>query len=440
MRNASLHEPVSESAPSGPDLDETGDEAYAEYMMLAGARLPDRFFSNEGNGSNRDVPFDRSRVDIGAETEAIDALLERTRDVRLLVLEARFQALSGSFRGFADSLQDLAEMVDRFWDSVHPAPEGDDFTRRTNAIEELENQVHVILPLTFAPIVGSGGGATSYRSYMLATERARPREEEPVPTLDAVTEGLSSPRNTEQATIAATAVSDAVAALNAIQAMFRSKAGHASVPSFERQLKLLGDITALLAELRPDLVPSGAAEAAGPGADIAGPAPVQAAPTVGAVRIATQSEASSALRAIEDYFQTREPSAPALILVHQARMLFGKPLVSVLEALLPDAATVIALRFDGAGQFDIGFDQMRSVTDDAAVAGAAASEAEQAPDGTVFSAESRSDATALMLGVEGFYRLVEPSSPIPLLLSKARALLNKDFSALLGELLPPSDS
>ena len=103
MRNASLREPVSAEAPSGPDLDANGDAAYADYVTLAGSRLPERFFSREGSGSDREVPFDRGRIDIEAETRQVDELLKRTRDVRLLLFEARFQALSGSFRGFADA-------------------------------------------------------------------------------------------------------------------------------------------------------------------------------------------------------------------------------------------------------------------------------------------------------------------------------------------------
>ena len=54
--------------------------------------------------------------------------------------------------------------------------------------------------------------------------------------------------------------------------------------------------------------------------------------------IKNQAEAAAALLAVETYFAAHEPSSPALILVHQARALVGKPLTHSLEILLPEAA------------------------------------------------------------------------------------------------------
>ena len=42
--------------------------------------------------------------------------------------------------------------------------------------------------------------------------------------------------------------------------------------------------------------------------------------------------------------------------------------------------------------------------------------------------------------VENFFKLVEPSSPVALLLARARAYVGKDFAAILNELLPPPPS
>ncbi len=53
-----------------------------------------------------------------------------------------------------------------------------------------------------------------------------------------------------------------------------------------------------------------------------------------------------------------------------------------------------------------------------------------------FVARTRADAAALMQSVENFFRRVEPSSPIPILLEKARGYLNRDFSSIMSELLP----
>ncbi len=104
MRYDSLHAPVSESEPCGPDLDETGDDAYANYMLLASGRLPSKFFDiNRETGE--EAPFDKASIDLDDELEAIDGFLKRSRDIRLLTLEARFQILTGSIIGFSEAVQ-----------------------------------------------------------------------------------------------------------------------------------------------------------------------------------------------------------------------------------------------------------------------------------------------------------------------------------------------
>ncbi|MBC7138413.1 MAG: hypothetical protein H5U17_06610, partial [Defluviimonas sp.] len=51
--------------------------------------------------------------------------------------------------------------------------------------------------------------------------------------------------------------------------------------------------------------------------------------------------------------------------------------------------------------------------------------------------QSREQVAEALKGVEEFFRLREPASPVPILLFKARNLLNKDFHAIVRELLPP---
>ena len=44
----------------------------------------------------------------------------------------------------------------------------------------------------------------------------------------------------------------------------------------------------------------------------------------------------------------------------------------------------------------------------------------------------------LMAEVEHFYKSAEPSSPVPMLLGKASGYFNRDFSAILRDLIPPA--
>jgi type VI secretion system protein ImpA len=58
------------------------------------------------------------------------------------------------------------------------------------------------------------------------------------------------------------------------------------------------------------------------------------------------------------------------------------------------------------------------------------------PGSAAFTARTRGQAAELMQHTELFYRAAEPSSAIPLLLSKARSYVSKDFASILSELIP----
>jgi type VI secretion system protein ImpA len=72
---------VSGEEPCGPDLDLAGDPDYMNFIARTEGVLPVTFFSGpEGR------PFDRTSIDFDAEFATIGPLLDRTRDIRLLVL------------------------------------------------------------------------------------------------------------------------------------------------------------------------------------------------------------------------------------------------------------------------------------------------------------------------------------------------------------------
>ena len=163
MRYDSLHSPISEADPCGPDLDEIGDQAYGNYMLVASSRLPATFFNGE-------APFDKSSIDLDKEVQSIDRFLQRSRDIRLLTLEARFQILTGSLIGFSEAVQGLAIVVSEFWDHFLPLPYGGDHMLRQNTVEGLDDPVQILPPLQYAPIVvGTGSLPTvTYRNYIVA--------------------------------------------------------------------------------------------------------------------------------------------------------------------------------------------------------------------------------------------------------------------------------
>ena len=112
-----LLEPIEPDQPCGLDLDMAGDDAFLNCLAGAEGLLPPTFFIDG-------EPFDRSSLDIAGQTRALEALLERTRDLRLLTTLARFRVLGNDLEGFASAVETCAALLDRYWDEVHPQAEG----------------------------------------------------------------------------------------------------------------------------------------------------------------------------------------------------------------------------------------------------------------------------------------------------------------------------
>ena len=117
MRYDFLAEPVSEAEPCGPDLEETFDPDYANVTAEASSLIPQRFYDR-----GREKIFDRSIIDLPAQEAAITGLLKRSRDIRLLVLDARIQILAGKLTGFSEALSGLVTVITTFWAEFHPLP------------------------------------------------------------------------------------------------------------------------------------------------------------------------------------------------------------------------------------------------------------------------------------------------------------------------------
>lgn len=438
MRFDTLLTPLSEDDPCGPDLDEEGDDAYLNYVLGAGNRMPERYINPETG-----APFDRGAVDLKAETSAIAGLLERSRDLRLLTLDVRFQALAGQIEGMAEGVEAIASLLDNHWEQVHPRGEDGEFTMRQNTILALEDRATAVLPLRHAPILtDQRAGPISLNDYLLATGAVAAREDERVVDVNQILFLFNSETHRERVDKAHAALTALRASLSRIAARFAEKTDYAFPVGFDLLSGAAGDILKAIEAGRTDLGTKAAVEEA-PAPDagaeyetaanrVTGGEAAAAAPAPGA--IASQIAASAALLAAETYFGRNEPSSPALILLHQARLLVGRPLVEALEALLPDSVEYATIPVDPTSGFAIGIAKMRTITEDY-VANAESLE-ENSEDVPGFEARTRAEALQLLSAVSAFYRSAEPSSPIPMMLGRAERFANQSFQSILTELMP----
>ena len=149
--------------------------------------------------------------------------------------------------------------------------------------------------------------------------------------------------------------------------------------------------------------------------------------------VGSHADAAAALDAVTAYFVKTEPSSPGLILVKQARELIGMPLMQALEILLPGVAEQAKIDFGSEHEFSITVPRMKMLTEGAGSTDLVPSD----PAGFVI--ENREAASATISNVETFYRQTEPSSPVPILLFKAKTYLSRDFSAIITDLFAHVD-
>lgn len=443
-----LLDPVSDDQPCGPDLEKTDDPEFLDYYFEAESRLPERYFT-PGNpnvlGGTEDRVFDPRSVDLKRETEAITALLRRSRDLRLLSLLARFQILAGRAGDFADTLEAMAALLRLRTDAVHPQIHGSTSDRR-GALDALSEQATVIMPLVYLQVPPNSD--VSWRQYMIATGATQPRAAEADNPPD--TGNLLGTIRTQAKAVAAThdALTRAAHALNRIAATCRGNGAAAFTPVFTATLDAISDIQRMIAEALPDLAPwssqadaesaDEAVAAPDPGADAAA-APDVAAPIAPppisetAMQIADHASASAAIAAAERYLSTQEPSSLSLLLVVQARQLVGKSIIEAIELLMPQDANRAEVTLGQGPGFTLDMSRLKSLAQSAAPKDADSIDVAATKPMMI---SDRNQLAGCLRAVEEFYLKHEPASPIPVLLGGARNMLTKTFHAILGEILP----
>jgi type VI secretion system protein ImpA len=436
MRPDDLVKPISADAPCGEDLLEADDPEFVDYYFNVEDRLPTSYFNLA-----RGTLFDARSIDQKAESGQIDALLKRSRDLRLLGIEAKFQILSGRFKGFVDAVMGMAALLETYPDDVHPTNAND----RRNAIEELNALATIVAPLEYVPLFNDRRyGDVVFRPYATGTGKIQVRDGEEPGDSNGVSGAIGSSENSK-------AVDQLHAQLTGLRAALKSMItlGQARpepfTPRLDRLDEKLRDIHDMVLAARGDLgaaaVPAAtddltdAAAPTDPGHTAAG---ATFTVTMAVGDVADHRAAYRLLQSIETYFVAKEPSSLAVVLVTQARLLIGRPLVEALDALLETSAYTASITFGTDTGFAIPMTRMRELSGQANMT--SPDEYAQIGEDELPAPEilSRDHAGMVLKQIEEFFRVREPASPIPILLFKARNMLTKDFHALVRELIPPS--
>src|SRR5262245_18818041 len=165
----------------GPDLDLDGDADYMNFVAGAEGRLPSSYFDGKDESGLSGRPFQFSKTEVESIFTGAAPFLAKTRDLRLLVLLSKFALLGRQFEDFRTLVRAVAGLLADRWDEVHPRAEGGEFQARMVAVESIDVQPTVIMPLQFLPLVEHRRfGSMNYRTHLIATGAVTPRENEDV--------------------------------------------------------------------------------------------------------------------------------------------------------------------------------------------------------------------------------------------------------------------
>ena len=322
-----LLRPVSDDARCGPDLDAAGDPAYVEFGVAA--EWKEAKYVGDQEVSPAQAPDWRKVKETGA------ALLAVSKDLRIAKHYVAALANTEGLPGFAAGVRLLRDLIDRYWDALHPMLEGAEDDWRKNLVMELNAERGALGGLRAAPIAESRKvGRFLVRDIDVLDGRLPPAEGASAPTAELLREAI---RDTElaAANLRLESCREALADLKAIEDSFRQKQPNV-YPEFPLAEKLLRRAEQILAEALGFGAAAEAEGAPGAGADAA-PGGGDGAPG----KLKTRADARRALEAVCDFLERTEPAHPAPILIRRAARLLDLSFVDIIRDLAPEAAGTI---------------------------------------------------------------------------------------------------
>lgn len=308
-------------------------------------------------------------ADWGFVIERCTLLLKtQTKDLRLAAWLTEALAMKQGVAGMSQGYALLAALAERYWDIVHPLPEGDDTEYRLGNVSWLVGRTAQLL--REVPLTQSSAGEYDGLDWEVASNVAQAMRRDP-DHADEIARGKPAVEQIEAAKRATppafykTLITDLKgfhAAMVALEQALDARAGNAA-PSF-RQAKdayeyvfglaerFARDVGAKLdptpAPALPDASPNGRAEPSfktAPSLETSMPnntAAVNVARPIGAIQ--TRADAVAQLRAIARFLRSTEPHSPAAYLADKAAEWADMPLHEWLSAVVKDDGSLAHIR------------------------------------------------------------------------------------------------
>ncbi len=276
-----------------------------------------------------------------AVREQAEALLARSKDLRVAVLLARALVRVNHLPGLRDGLALLHGLLERYWEQVHPVPapdDPDDIIIRLNALAPLGDAECMLLDVRNALLVVSGPhGRVSVRDVLLATGKLQPLKGETVLSPAQIESAIAAAAARDSASIDAARAS--LESVNAIYRLLSDKVGTdraTDLRSLSGMLKLVVQTCNAATHQPGEVAEEGAAEES---AGVAVATPVSRPAVAGEIR--SRDDALRALDAVCKFYELTEPGNPAPLLIRRAQRLINKSFVEIMQDLAPDSLSQI---------------------------------------------------------------------------------------------------
>ncbi|WP_149496686.1 type VI secretion system protein TssA [Roseiconus lacunae] len=359
----SLLQPMSDDEPCGPDLEYDPD--FGEMDRAAQGKPEQQYGDTIVAAEEPDWKDVRRRA---------EALLDRTKDMRVVVFLARASLNQEGLTSFQQCLKLLRGYIENFWDTVHPELDADDDndpTYRTNTLVTLCDEETTLRELKETPIVSSRAvGRFSLRDIERSREAAEapakpaPAEDDDSWSSEAAEAPAEESKAPSMATIDAAFTDADLDAIQSTEEAARLSAEH--LAEIEKQVTekvgvnfavSLSPIRNLLQEIQEivsdqlrrrgvgvEEAPDEESNDSWHNEDSAGTSDggsttrVQQAGYVGG-KIASRQQAVKALADVCEYYELNEPSSPLPLLIRRAQRLSSASFLDILRDVAPDAVS-----------------------------------------------------------------------------------------------------
>ncbi len=422
---------ISDAEPCGPSLELLGDVDYMQFLARLEGILPESFFT-----------FDHSLVNFKNEIDTLKKLLNRSTDLQLLVALAKLSILDRDLLSFSKALSTILNCISKYWDHVHPHPVNSDTTMRVIYLQALDDIPNTVMPLQSVPLFSTRRfGEVTFRSYLLSEGKTQDTalikesrgNDKPLAKLDV--RAVVADSKIEEIIHSRELLSNIVETLSKIEDLFERRSSSDASLNLIKLKNMSNDVLQFCQDCIAIKDPSKVIENKDKTSKTN--AEIKNQNIESDIKFENLNDVRFAIKAASNYFSYQEPSSPVRLILAQVDALIGKSFYEVLKFLTPDYVGQASVKFGGVLPLSLPVESLSNLL-------VSDSKDLDTEHGTNIknleqkfpNLKTRDEAIDMLRQISKFYRMKEPSSPIPVLLDHACTSVGRDFVALLRDILP----